>query len=142
MCTYIDHRYKYYAFVSLSMTGLQRDRLLSYTANPDQANLDPDQANPDQANPDQANPDPNPGNESPPALVSLSPSSRALIKPIEVDCGEKCVADPCKIQRFRGKNIEWVLCEQCNSWLHAFCEHVTKQELKLIRKYICHSCRC
>ena len=57
-------------------------------------------------------------------------------------CGEKCAADPCKIQRFRGKNVEWVLCEQCNSWLHAFCEHVTKQELKLIRKYICHNCKC
>ena len=52
---------------------------------------------------EQANPDPNP---SPQPLVSLSPSSRALIKPIEVDNGEKCAAAPCRIQHFRGKNVQ------------------------------------
>ena len=38
------------------------------------------------------------------------------------------MAAPCRIQHFKGKNVQWVLCEQCNSWLHVFCEHVTKQE--------------
>ena len=139
------------------MSGLQRERLISYIESRDQRN---EQANPEpnpgNADPsptrdhlpytesrdqgdEQANPDPNP---SPQPLVSLCPSSRALIKPIEVDNGEKCAAAPCRIQHFRGKNVQWVLCELCNSWLHVYCEHVTKQELKLIREYVCHSCKC
>ena len=141
------------------MSGLQRERLLSYTENTDQRN---EQANPEpnpgNADPsprrdhlpyiesrdqgdEQANPDPNP-NPSPQPWVSLSPSSRALSKPIEVDNGEKCAAAPCRTQHFREKNVQWVLCELCNSWLHVYCEHITKQELKLIRKYVCHSCKC
>ena len=82
------------------------------------------------------------GKEGPQPLVSLSPSSRVLIKPIKMDRGEKCAAAPCRIHHFRGKNVQWVLCEQCNSWLYTFCEHVTTKELKLIRKYICHNCKC
>ena len=112
--------------LTLAMLTLVQQEIISHTESRDQGD-------------EQANPDPNP---SPQPLVSLCPSSRALIKPIEVDNGEKCAAALCRIQHFRGKNVQWVLCELCNSWLHVYCEHVTKQELKLIHKYVCHSCKC
>ena len=74
-------------------------------------------------------------------LVSLSPSSQAYIKPIEVDNDERCAATPCEIFRYKGKKVQWVFCERCKSWLHAYCEHVTRQELKYIQKYVCHDCK-
>ena len=88
------------------MSGLQRDHLLSYTESTDQrdeqANPEPNPGNADPSptrdhlpytesrdqGDDQANPDPNP-NPSPQPWVSLNSSSRALIKPIEVNSGEK-----------------------------------------------------
>ena len=159
------------------MTGLQRDRLLSYTANPDQANPDqanpdqvnpdqanpdqanpdqanpnqanpnqvnpdqanldpdqanPDQANPDQANPDQANPDPNPGNESPPALVSLSPSLKWTV--------EKSVRQiPARSSASEERMLNGFF---VNNAILGYMHFANTLPSKLIRKYICHNCKC
>ena len=127
ICTYIDHQYIYIC-ICRPKTGLQRDRLLSYTESRDQRD-------------EQANPDPNPGNPdhnrnpSPQPLMFLSPPKWTLEKSVQ-----QLPARSSTSGEIMGNGFF------VNSAIHGCMYTVSTSPSKnlsyLIHKYICHSCKC
>lgn len=55
----------------------------------------------------------------------------------------KCDCNCCLIENATG-NIIWVMCDQCSSWIHNFCDPLIRKRSKPLtktEKYVCERCR-
>ena len=73
-------------------------------------------------------------------LVSLSTTATtALIYPKEVDT-TTCDAMCCNIKDLKGKDIDWVQCDGCDKWLHAYCIGISIEMIEKMEKFYCQNC--
>ena len=71
--------------------------------------------------------------------MSCLSSSGALISPVETTT-TLCDAHRCRINRFKGSEVDWVQCDGCDRWIHLFCVGLKAGEVKKMKEFYCEFC--